>query len=425
MKYKIPYGKTHIEFELPEGICADVIYPKYAASLPNEIEGVRAALSMPLGAKPLKEYACKSKRIAIVVNDITRATPYKKILPPLLDELSGVSENQITFFVATGTHRPNTEKELETMLGIDILKRFKIVQNDANDVASHSLAGQTSSGNKVYIHKEYLACDFKILTGFIEPHFFAGFSGGPKACVPGLAGIETIINNHSFKNLSDKNARWAVTKTNPVWEELHDAALLAGSPFVINVALNRNKEITAVFAGDMDASHETGCEFVKRHSMAAVESRYDIVIGSNSGYPLDLNLYQAVKGMSAAWQIVKKNGTIIIASDCWDGIPDHGSFGQILKENKTPQELISKIKKGELNVQDSWQAYILCKICTDADCHFYSNNLTDEQIKTAFLKPCRDIKQTVTTLLEKFGSLAKICILPEGPLTVPYTSVDI
>jgi len=170
----------------------------------------------------------------------------------------------------------------------------------------------------------------------------------------------------------------------------------------------------------MDVAHETGCEFVKRHSMVAVESRYEIVIGSNAGYPLDLNLYQAVKGMSAASQIVKKSGAIILASDCWDGIPQHGNFGRILKENKTHQELINKIKNGKLNIQDGWQAYILCKICANADCYCYSDNLTDEQIRTAFLKPCRDVKQTVMMLLGKYGSQAKICILPEGPLTVPY-----
>jgi nickel-dependent lactate racemase len=416
----MPYGKTSLDFTLPDGICADVIHPQSVAGLPDERAGIAAALDKPLGAKPLREYASQGRKIAIVVNDITRATPYQKILPPLLDELSAIPDSRITFFVAAGTHRANTEKELEAMLGPEVLKRFKIVQNDATDGASHTLVGQTASGNNVYIHKDYLACDVKILTGFIEPHFFAGFSGGPKACVPGMAGIETIMNNHSFRNLSQANACWAKTKGNPLWEELRQAALLAGRPFIVNVAMNRNKEITAVFAGDMDAAHEAGCAFVKRHAMAAVEGRYDIVIGSNSGYPLDLNLYQAVKGMSAASQIVKKGGAIILAANCWDGIPQHGNFGQILRDHKTPHALIDKITRGQLHIQDSWQAYVLCKICAEADCHFYSDNLTDEQIRVSFLTPCRDIRQTVLTLLEKYGRSARICVLPEGPLTVPY-----
>jgi nickel-dependent lactate racemase len=420
VSYQVAYGKTFLEFELPQGIKADVVRSKYTAPLPNESEEVRAALSMPIGAEPLRQSAIKSGKIAVVVNDITRATPYKKILPALVQEFSDIDDSRIIFFVATGTHRFNTDKELETMLGLEILQRFRIVQNDSDDSQSHCYVGTTSSGNRVYIHKEYLSCDLKILTGFIEPHFFAGFSGGPKACVPGIAGIETIINNHSVRNLSSTSAVWAVTRNNPLWEELREAALMAGKPFIINVALNRDKEITAVFAGDMDAAHEKGCEFVRHHAMLPVESAYDIVIGSNSGYPLDLNLYQTVKGLSAARQIVKNNGTIILASSCWDGIPEEGNFGRILQEHKTPHQLITKIQNGDLTIQDSWQAYLLGKICTEAECYLYSDNLTDEQIRSAFLNPCRDITQTVEAIMAKYENQPKVCILPEGPLTIPY-----
>jgi nickel-dependent lactate racemase len=420
LRYRIAYGKTNLEFELPDGIQADVITSKFVLALKNEAEAVRAALIKPINAEPIRRLAAQSSRIAIVVNDITRATPYSKILPALLDELSDIDDSKITFFVATGTHRPNTEEELQTMLSPEILTRFKIIQNISDDTESHSLVGQTSSGNKIYIHREYLKCDLKILTGFIEPHFFAGFSGGPKACVPGLAGVETIINNHSHKNLCNENAKWAVTKSNPLWQELYEATLLGGMPFIINVALNVNKEITAVFAGDIDTAHEKGCQFVKHHSMAEVKEPYDIVISSNSGYPLDLNLYQSIKGMSAASQILKKTGTIVMAADCWDGIPQHGNFEKILRENRTPQQLIEKIKGGQLKIQDSWQAYILCRICVNNDVYFYSDNLSDKQITNSFLKPCRNIGLTVMDLLRKYGKDAKTCILPEGPLTVPY-----
>lgn len=420
MKYSIAYGKTGLEFELPQPIRADVITSKFVPALKDETAAVRAALQNPIDAQSLKKLAAESHRIAIVVNDITRPTPYKKILPALLDELSDIDDGRITFFVATGTHRPNTNEELKTMLGPEPLERFNIIQNNADDAESHSLVGQTSSGNKVYIHSEYLKCDLKILTGFIEPHFFAGFSGGPKACVPGLAGLETIMNNHSYENLSNENAVWAVTKSNPLWQELHHAALLGGRPFIVNIALNSNKGITAVFAGDIDSAHEKGCQYVKQHSMAKVNQPYDIVISSNSGYPLDLNLYQSVKGMSAASQILKKYGSIILAADCWDGIPQHGSFGKILKENQTHRQVIDKIKSGQLKIQDNWQAYILCRICENADVYFYSDNLSDEQLTDSFLKPCRNIGLTVQNLLEKYGKDAKICILPQGHLTVPY-----
>lgn len=399
---------------------ADVIDSKFIPAIKDEAKALRDALVNPIGTKPLKKLAAESNRIAIVVNDITRATPYKKILPSLFEELSGIDDSRIIFFVATGTHRANTSNELKAMLGSEVIRRFNIIQNDANDVESHSFAGCTSSGNKVYIHSEYLKCDLKILTGFIEPHFFAGFSGGPKACVPGLAGLETIMNNHCYEKLSEKNAVWAVTKSNPLWQELNQAALLAGRPFLINVALNSNKEIVAIFAGDIELAHETGCKYVKQHAMVEVKQPYDIVICSNSGDPLDLNLYQSVKGISAASQILKKNGSIILAASCWDGIPQNSGFEKILKENKTPKQLIDKIKNGSLKIQDSWQAYILCKICENVEVYFYSDNLSDEQIINSFLKPCRNIELTVQYLLKRYGKNTRIGILPQGPLTVPH-----
>lgn len=424
MKYSVAYGKTDLQFELSQQIKADVITSPFISGLKDDTAAITKSLQNPIDSYPLKELAAKSNKIAIVVNDITRATPYKKILPALLRELVDIADEQIIFFVATGSHRANTKDELASMLGQEIIERFAIIQNDAKDMQSHAYVGQTQRGNKVYIHNEYLKCDLKILTGFIEPHFFAGFSGGPKACVPGLAGLETIMNNHKYEYLNNKNATWGMTKSNPLWEELYDAALLAGKPFMLNVALNSNKEIIGVFGGDIDSAHEKGCQYVKQHSMVKAKHRYDIVISSNSGFPLDLNLYQSVKGISAASQIVKKGRAIIIVADCWDGIPQHGNFGKILEANKNPQELIEKIEKGEFNIQDSWQAYILCRICALTDCYCYSDNLTDEQIKKCFLQPCRDIGQSVNILIKKYGGQAKICILPHGPLTIPYISED-
>lgn len=420
MKYKIAYGRTGLEFELPDSIRADVITSPFLPALENEEGAVRDALQKPLGTAPLKILANKNQKIAIVVNDITRPTPYRKILPPLLSELSDIEDDRITLFVATGTHRPNHPKELEQMLEPEVLTRFRVIQNTAEDPESHRFVGQTSSGNKIFIHKDYLDCGLKILTGFIEPHFFAGFSGGPKACVPGLAGIETILHNHSYANLSHSNAQWAVTWGNPVWEDLHEAAMLGGRPFIVNVALNTNQDITGVFAGDMDTAHEKGYRFVKTSSMVPVAERYDMVISSNAGYPLDLNLYQSVKGISAAAQIVKKTGAVILAADCWDQIPQHGHFGHMLRQSRSPQQVIEKIKNGQLNIQDNWQVYRLCQIVAHNEVYFYSDHLSDEQITDSFLKPCRNIGRTVQQLLLKYGKDPTLCILPEGPLAIPY-----
>lgn len=420
MNIRLAYGKTGVDVTLSDGLRVDIVVPQHVEALSDQAEAVRFALRSPVGSRPLRELVKPSDTVGIVCNDITRATPYQTILPVLLEELGSVPDDAITLLIATGTHRPNTTDELRTILGEQIAERFRIVQNDAHDRASHASVGTTASGNEVWIHKEYLRCDMRILTGFIEPHFFAGFSGGGKACMPGLALLETILRNHSVRHMDHPAATWGVTHGNPLWEEIQEAVRMTGSAFLLNVALNRDKQITAVFAGDLDQAHERGCSFVKRHAMAAVKAPYDIVITSNSGHPLDLNLYQSVKGMSAAAQIVKQGGTIILAADCWDGIPDHGQYKRLLAEAADPAALLEKLRRGGPGCQDSWQAHLHAAICQRANVYLYSHNLTDQQIKQAMLRPCRDIAATVGQLLDFYGRDASICILPEGPQTIPY-----
>jgi nickel-dependent lactate racemase len=420
MNVKLAYGKTGLDLCLLDRLKADIVRPRHVEALADQAGAVRSALRRPIGSQPLRELVKRSDAVAIVCNDITRATPYRTLLPPLLGELSYVPDEAITVLIATGTHRPNTLEELRTMLGEEIVRRFRIVQNDADDRASHMLVGPTASGTEVWIHKDYLRCGVRILTGFIEPHFFAGFSGGGKACMPGLALLETVLRNHSARNLDHPKATWGVTQGNPVWEEVQEATRMAGPSFLLNVALNREKEITAVFAGDLDQAHERGCAFVKQHAMSPVKAPYDVVITSNSGYPLDLNLYQSVKGMSAAAQIVKPGGAIIIAADCWDGIPDHGLYQKLLFEATSPASLLEKTRAGRCSCQDSWQVHIHASICQKADVYLFSHHLTEEQITRAMLRPSRDIARTVERLLESYGRGASLCVLPEGPQTIPY-----
>ena len=331
---------------------------------------------------------------------------------------------QIVLFNSTGTHRPNTQAELRRMLGDEIVDRYRIVQNDAHDRDSHVLLGRTTSGNDVWIHREFVECDVRIPTGFIEPHFFAGFSGGGKAIMPGLALLETVLRNHSAKNLDSPLACWGITHGNPLWEEVREAATMLEPTFLLNVTLNCDKQITAVFAGDFEEAHAQGCAFAKERAMVPLPEPFDIVITSNSGYPLDLNLYQSVKGMSAASQVVKEGGSIIIAADCWDGIPDHGEYGQFLLEAESLESLLETIRAPGFQRQDMWQAQIHALICLKADVHFYSHNLSDEQIERALLRPCRDIGATVAELLREYGPGATICVLPEGPQTIPHIRAD-
>lgn len=364
----------------------------------------------------------------MIFSDITRPTPNHIILPVLLEGLraAGIQPENLTLFNALGTHRPNTPEELHRMLGDEIVRQYRIVQNDAFDPATLIHLGVSSRGHDIWLNRQLAECDLKILTGFIEPHFFAGFSGGGKAVMPGMAGLKTVLGNHDAGMIGHPNATWGITHGNPIWEEAREVALLASTSaqpaglFLLNVALNKDKHITGVFAGDLDAAHAQGCAFVKQTAMLPVSQPFDIVVTTNSGYPLDLNLYQTVKGMCAASQVVKQGGAIIAAAECWDGIPDHGLYGKLLREANSPRELLDRIAAPGFLEQDQWEAQIQAIVQLKADVYLRSDGLTDQQIKQALLKPCHSIEATVASLREHYGAGSRICILPEGPQTVAY-----
>jgi lactate racemase len=427
MQVHLAYGKEGLEFALPDNLKIDVVEPKYQPGLADQMGAVADALRRPIGTRPLAERVGKGVKVGIVFSDITRATPYHIMLPPLLKILAE-RQAEVVLFNATGTHRPNSEEELATILGEEIVRSYPVVQNDSSDEESHTQIGTTSRGNEVFLHREFLACDLKILTGFIEPHFFAGFSGGGKAMMPGLAQLQTIQSNHGAANMDDDRARWGITTGNPVWEEVHEVADMVENTFLLNVAMNRDKEITGVFAGSLRGAHTVGVKQVRAQAMVEVPHRYELVITGNSGYPLDLNMYQSVKGMSAAFQIVNEGADILLAADCWDGIPAHGYYGSLLTSVERPRELLERIRHAEQPVQDMWQAQIHAKICERTQVHFYSENLSAEEIEGAFMIPVENIEQEVEGILEEHlrrgGSREefRICVLPEGPLTIPYYS---
>ena len=420
MKIKLAYGKDGLEIDLPGDARVTVVQPRYAEALRNPVAALRAALRRPTGTRPLGQLVGPSDRVGVVFSDLTRPTPNAVILPVLLAELDHIPDSQIVLFNSTGTHRPNTDAELRIMLGGDVTARYRIVQNDASDHSSHIHVGTTSRGNDIRLHREFVECDFHLLTGFIEPHFFAGFSGGGKAVMPGLALLDTVLRNHNAQNIDDPRSNWGVTRGNPIWEDIREAALMVPRNFLLNVTLNRDKRITGVFAGDLDRAHEQGCAFVRSTAMVGMPEPFDIVISTNSGYPLDLNVYQAVKGMSAAAQLVKQGGSIIMAADCWDGIPDHGEYARLLREAEDLPSLLRTVRSPGFLMQDMWEAQIQALIQAKAEVHFFSRHLSDEQMRQAHLIPCRSIEATVEELRRKHGPGASICVLPEGPQTIPY-----
>jgi nickel-dependent lactate racemase len=420
MIVNLAYGKTGYEIELSDNYHIDIIEPKWIEGVNDQSLAITEALRNPYNNKPLKNIVDKNDEVAIIFSDITRATPYHIILPAILKELQHIHPKNICFFCANGTHRAATDQELIKILGENIVKNYEIVQNDANNQDLHEYVGTTGSGNEVYLNRKILNFKVKILTGFIEPHFFAGFSGGGKALIPGMASVKSIKYNHSISHLSHENVNWGITSGNPLWEEMMEAAEFVPGLFLLNITLNRKKEITNVFAGDLRAAHKAGCQYVKESAMAPVDKLYDIVITSNSGYPLDLNIYQTVKGMSAAAQIVKEGGNIILAAECWDGIPSNSDYEKILTSVNCVNDLMEFIKENETTLKDTWQIYYQALIQQKANVYLFSDKLEDETIRRALFNPVKDISRLTDELVKKIGAYAKICVLPEGPQTIPY-----
>ncbi len=420
MKINLAYGKKGLEWDVPDGYHVDIIEPQWVEGLRDQMGAVTENLRSPIGSKPLKDLVSRDSKIGIIFSDVTRATPYHIILPALLKELDHVDQQNIILFCATGTHRPAPPDELATILGKEFAGKYRIVQNDTNDRSQYMHAGNTSSGNQIYLNAELADCDLKILTGFIEPHFFMGFSGGGKAVMPGMAYIDTIRYNHSISMLENENARWGITSGNPLWEDVHEAVDLLSDLFLLNITLNKRREISGVYAGDLRRAHKQGCIFAKKTAMAPVDEPYDLVITSNSGYPLDLNIYQSVKGMSAAMQVVKKGGDILIAAECWDGIPENTDFARMLAAVDNIDDLYDHVKMNEKDFQDTWQIFYEVLIQRWANVHLYTDKLDDDTVRKALFSPVQDPEALIREILEKHGHDARICVLPEGPLTIPY-----
>ncbi|MBN1934644.1 MAG: nickel-dependent lactate racemase [Anaerolineae bacterium] len=425
MNVHLAYGKNGLDVNLPSNAQITVIEPHFVPGLPDEIGAMREALRHPIDSPPLHKLVSPGQTVAVVFSDLTRPQPRERMLPVLLDELAscGVAAGNILLINALGTHRPSTDAELHAMLGGAIVDGYRVIQHDATDKASMVNLGLSSYGHEVWINRAYLDADVKILTGFIEPHIFAGFSGGPKAVLPGVAGMEIILDNHNGPMLSAPTATWGVTRGNAIWEEMLEVAQMTRPDFLFNVTLNKNKQICGVFAGDLVAAHQAGIEQVKAAAMVAVDAPFDVVLTTNSGYPLDINLYQSVKGISAAAQVTRPGGAILIASECWDGVPEFGNYKQFLQEAASPQAMLDRVLSPGFRMHDQWEAFLHAKLCLHADIYVYANGLSDDDIRMAMMTPSRDIEATLDKLIQTYGprsSAPRLCVMPEGPMTIPY-----
>ena len=424
MRVWLAIGRDGLHVRIPDG--AHAIEPQFEPALPAPLEAVRQALAKPLGTLPLKDLLDSKQRVCIVHSDGTRPMPGELLLTALAEVFSqvGIPDAQITLLNALGTHRPNTREELRELVGEEPLRRYRSEQSRSTDAAAMRAVGRLSDGTTVELHRAYVDADFRILLGFIEPHFFAGFSGGPKSVVPGVASQRVIQHVHRAELVAHPQATWGVLDGNPLWETLYEGACLCPPDFIINVALNKEKKVTAVFAGSLDTAHRQGVEYVRKSAMRAVPKLFDVVVTTNSGYPLDQNLYQTVKGMSAAARVVRPGGAIIMAAECADGIPDHGAFGEIVREAGSSEKILELVHSAGYCRPDQWQAQVLAQVLQKAQVYLYSDGISATQARSMLLEPITDLEQTIRTVAAAHeaatGRPAEICVLPQGPLTIPY-----
>jgi nickel-dependent lactate racemase len=416
----LAYGQGYLAVDLPKDRTT-VIEPAHAHGLPDERAAVLRALEQPIGTPPLRQLIQPGQKILISFTDLTRATPNDRLIPWLLQHLAEMSvpRESITLLNQLGTHRPNTRAELEQMLTPEVVRDYRVLNHEPENPGAHVQLGTTRDGTPALINRHVVEADVRIITGFIEPHFFAGFSGGIKGICPGTAALQTVMSNHGARNIGDPNSTFGVTVGNPLWEELRDIALRVAPSFLLNVTLNETRQITNVFAGDLLEAHRVGTEFVRRSAMQKVDAPFDVVVTTNSGYPLDLNLYQGVKGMSAGARIIKPGGTLILACECREGVPANSPLDKLLRSAAGPEEILAMLATPGFVRPEQWQAQIQALVQRKARVLIHSS-LPEEIVRACHLAPCPDIAAEVKKSLATAGPSVRVAVLPQGPLTIPY-----
>ena len=422
MRVRLAYGTTGLDVEIDPEVTT-VVEPVYQRAAAHPGASLRAALRQPVAGPPLRERVWPGQSVAISACDGTRPQPRHLMIPAILEELDGIIRlEDVVILVATGTHRGNDLDELREMFGDAVAGSVRIVNHDARAKDELAFAGVHGDGVPTWLNRTWLEADVRITTGFVEPHFFAGFSGGPKLVAPGLAGLDTVLVLHDAARINDPRATWGITQGNPVHDDVRAIAAATGVTFGLDVVLNRDKEIVAAFGGDLLAMHAAASEAARRAAMRPVPAPFDVVVTTNSGFPLDQNLYQAVKGMAAARQIARPGGTIVCAAECRDGFPDHGSYRQVLASASSPQALLDSILARPQTVPDQWQVQIQAQIQTANRVVMHTSYLSDSELAAAHLEQTADITGTVTDALAAAGPGARLCVLPEGPQTIPYVA---
>jgi nickel-dependent lactate racemase len=420
-RISLAYGRGGLDIDLPADRTL-VVEPAYAPAAANQHQEVMRAMREPVTGPPLRDMLRPGATVAISMCDGTRAQPRHIVIPAVLEALEGVIRlEDVVILVATGTHRGNSPEEIREMVGDEVADSVEIINHDARDRDSLVYLGVHGNGVPVWLNRRWVDADIRITTGFVEPHFFAGFSGGPKLVAPGLAGLDTVLTLHNAQRIGDPRATWGICEGNPVHDDVRAVVGAVGKvDFALDVVLNREQAIVQAFGGPVLEMHAEARKLTRKLAMSPVPSLFEVVVTTGSGYPLDQNLYQAVKGISAAATVVRAGGTIVCAAECRDGFPDHGSYREVLASAESPKALFDNISQRAETIPDQWQAQIQASLQIQARVVMHTSYLSDAALATAHLEQTADIQRTVMESLAAGGPDARVCVLPEGPQTIPY-----
>ncbi|MGO9138400.1 MAG: nickel-dependent lactate racemase [Syntrophales bacterium] len=420
MKVTLKYGKEGIPLEIKETPdFVGVMMPSDPEPIKDPMTKIEESLRKPILSKPLADIARGRKNACIVVSDITRPVPNTLILPPLLKiiEAAGVPRSEIIILISTGIHRPSTEDEHVRLVGPSIIKLYKVVDHFSKNREDMIEVGKIGGKVPALVNRLYVKADLKILTGFIEPHMWAGYSGGRKSILPGISSVETLEFMHGPEMIAHKNTEYGMLEGNLFHEAGLEIMEKVGADFIVNVTLNTKKEVTGVFSGHPVRAHLTGCEFLARHCVREVDAPLDFIVTTNSGAPLDLNLYQTVKGITGAATAVRSKGDIIIASHCTEGVGSP-EYKKILDMVDSPSSFVRRIMQKKFFIPDQWCAQEAYQILMDKDVWIYSDGLSTEEIRRYHMHPVRSIPETIQALLLKHGPNARWAVVPDGPMVI-------
>ncbi|NOZ22487.1 MAG: nickel-dependent lactate racemase [Planctomycetes bacterium] len=425
MRIRLDYHRDGLEVEVPDANLMAVLSMNPAEPLENPVQEIVGTLRNPTGCAPLQEIAAGKKTACIVISDITRPVPNKLLLPPILAELkeAGLGTHDIVILIGTGLHRPNEGAELAEMVGRRMMEGYRFVNHVARDMAGQQYLGETPRGVPVHIDKTYMEADLKIVTGLIEPHLMAGYSGGRKGILPGIAGLESIRVWHSPKILESPKATQGIIEGNPVHEEAVAAAKMAGVDFIVNTVLNEKRRMLGIFSGDLDAAFAEGAKFCEGIAKAELPEPADVVVTSSAGYPLDTTYYQACKGLVGAMPAVKQGGTIILAAGMAQGIGGE-EFSRLALEAESLEQFMQDIWRDDFFVIDQWQLEETGIVARHAEMWLYTDGLPKETQAKLFMKPLDSVEQGIELALQKHGPDAKIAVIPKGPYVIPFVKQE-